>query len=76
VPGWFGRFRVREFLLRSSEIAELVHFTYRINGIPTSRELRIRPRQGALIKVPRYVFADSSEAIQVRLHEIMARRAP
>ncbi len=76
VQGWFGRFRVREIQLRWSEIGELVHFTYRINGIPTSRELRIRPRTGALIKIPRYVFSDSSDALQDRLHQIMARRTP
>jgi hypothetical protein len=76
VQGWFGRYRVRDFALRWDEIGELVHFTYRINGIPTSRELRIRPRTGALIKIPRYMFSDSSDALQDRLHEIMARRTP
>jgi hypothetical protein len=32
VQGWFGPFRLREFQLRWSEIAELVHFTYRVNA--------------------------------------------
>ncbi|HEY6259633.1 MAG TPA: hypothetical protein VIY51_27975 [Xanthobacteraceae bacterium] len=72
VQGWFGRFRVREFNIRWGEIGQLVHFTYRINGIPTARELRIQRRDGTMIKVERHIFSDSTALVQNRLHEIMA----
>jgi hypothetical protein len=73
VQGWFGRFRVQDVRLRWDEIADFVHFTYRINGIPTSRELRIRRRKGRDIKVPRYMFSDSTAVIQDRLDQMWAQ---
>jgi hypothetical protein len=73
--GWFGRFRVREHAIPWREVARLVHFTYRVSGIPTSRELRVQLRNGKTIKIPRYFFSQPIELVEDQLREIMARAA-
>jgi len=73
VRGWFGRFSVREFRWRWSSIRQLVHMTHKINGIPTSTELRIELTDGSRVKIERYNFSDSSAVIQERLLAIKAR---
>jgi hypothetical protein len=73
--GWLGRFRVREYSIPWRDVTRLVHFTYRISGIPTSRELRIQLRNGKTIKIPRYFFSQPIELVEHRLREIMAQAA-
>jgi hypothetical protein len=74
VRGWFGRFRVMTFKFEWSEIDKLIEFTHRINGIPSSHELRIRLRNGRRLDIERCYFSVSSAAIQGLLLAHAARR--
>jgi len=71
--GWFGRFRVRAFHFGWDEIDRLVDFTYRINGIPTSHELRIHLRNGSRLKIEGSFFSLSPAAIQSLLLAMQPR---
>lgn len=67
VRGWFGRFRVKTFAFGWDEIDKLIEFTHRINGIPSSHELRILLRNGRRLDIERCYFSLSSAALQERL---------
>lgn len=71
VLGWFGRYRLREARLAWTDIRDLVDFTYRINGIATAHELRIKTSRGETIRIPRYYFSDSAAVVQERLLAIL-----
>lgn len=64
VRRWWGRYRPGIWHFRWEEIAKLVHFTSKINGIPTSTELRIQLTDGKRLRVERYVFSQSVATIQ------------
>lgn len=65
--GWFGRFRMVEYVLRWNEIRQVVRFVQRINLIPVSSELRIEPQTGKRVAIPRHYFEASVKEIQQRL---------
>jgi hypothetical protein len=67
VRGWFGRFRVKTFAFGWDEIAKLIEFTHRINGIPSNHELRIVLRNGSRLIIERCYFSLSSAVLQERL---------
>ncbi len=73
VHGWFGRFSFSEHKLLWSDIREIVLYTYRINGIPSTTELRLQLRDGSVIKVDRNNFAASSATLQRELLALKAR---
>jgi hypothetical protein len=72
VRGWFGRFRVAEYWIKWSEVKQVVHFTYRVNGIPTSTSLRIRLLDGTRLSVERIYFSASVKWLQEQLLTIQA----
>jgi hypothetical protein len=65
--GWFGRFRLAEYWFKWNEVDRLVHFTYRVNGIPTSTELRIHLKNGTRLAVDRMYFSTSVKGLQEQL---------
>jgi hypothetical protein len=67
IQGWFGRFRVTEYRFRWEQIKQLVHFTYRINGIPSGTELRIELVSGGRLCIERKYFSASVGSIQYQL---------
>jgi hypothetical protein len=71
-PGWFGRFQIIEYNIKWSEIKELVHFTYRVNLIPVTRELRIFLNDGKKITIDRKYFSASVKKLQEQLLTIQA----
>jgi len=72
---WWGRYRRGTWRSRWEDIEKIVHYTSRINGIPSSQELRIYLVGGGRLRVERYVFAESVASIQRALLEIRARWA-
>jgi hypothetical protein len=72
VRGWFGRFRLAKYWIEWNEVREVVHFTYRINGIPTSTSLRIRLHDGSKLSVERMYFSASVRSLQTQLLAIQA----
>jgi len=72
---WWGRYRRGTWRSRWDEIAKIVHYTSRINGIPSSQELRIELVGGSRLRIERYVFSESVASIQKSLLEIRARWA-
>ena len=69
---WYGRFRLREFRFKWSEVDRVVHFTYRTNGIKTSTELRIYLNDGTRLTVDRMYFSADVWSIQHQLATIRA----
>jgi hypothetical protein len=72
VRGWFGRFRYAEYWIKWSEVKQVVHFTYRTNGIATSTQLRIRLQDGTRLSVPRMYFSANVKWLQEQLLTIQA----
>lgn len=72
VRGWFGRFRFAEYWIKWSEVKQVVHFTYRTNGIPMSTELRIRLHDGTKLSVQRMYFSANVRSLQEQLLAIQA----
>lgn len=73
--GALGRFSLPEYKLAWAEIAQIGLFTYRINGIPTSSELRLHLRNGKTLKIERSLFAASSARLQAQLLALQAQGA-
>ena len=72
VRGWFGRFRLAEYWIKWSDVKQVVHFTYRTNGIATSTQLRIRLQDGTRLTVDRMYFSASVRWLQEQLLAIQA----
>src|ERR1039458_5159057 len=72
VRGWFGRFRLAEYWIKWSEVKQVVHFTYRTNGIPTSTALRIRLQDGTKLSIERMYFSANVRSLQEQLLAIQA----
>jgi hypothetical protein len=75
VQSWFGRFRLAEFELPWSEIAQVILFTYRISGIPSSTELRILLQDRKVLAIPRRYFSASPRKLQQTFLSIKAGAA-
>lgn len=75
IHGWFGRFSFSEHKLLWNDIRQIVLYTYRINGIPTTTELRLQIRDGSYIKINRNNFAASSKTLQGQLLALRAQFA-
>jgi len=73
--GWFGRFRLVEYNVPWSDVKNLVHFTYRINGIPSSTELRIERYSGKPVVVERIYFSIGPRFLQAHLLDLRAQAA-
>ena len=50
----YGRYRVLYWHLEWPQIANIVDYTYRVNGIPMSRELQIRLQDRSRLAIPSY----------------------
>jgi hypothetical protein len=72
VRGWFGRFRLAEYWIKWSEVKQVVHYTYRVNGIPMSTSLRIRLQDGTRLSVERMYFSANVRSLQEHLLAIQA----
>lgn len=68
----FGRFAVVRYFITWNKVAEIVNFTYRLNGIPTTRELQIRLRDGTCLAIASWLFAEDIPVIQQRLLAVQA----
>lgn len=75
VRGWFGRYTVPEWKLRWDDVVQIYDFVYKINGIPTSSELRLRLRDGKTIKIPREYFAASPAVLAQHLPAMRPQKA-
>lgn len=75
VHGWFGRFSFSEHKLLWKDINQIILYTYRINGIPSTTELRLQLRDGSVIKIDRNNFAASSASLQRELLALKAQSA-
>jgi len=75
VHGWFGRFSFSEYKLLWNDIRQIILYTYRINGIPSTTELRLQLRDGSTIKIDRNNFAASSKTLQAELLALKAQFA-
>ena len=69
---WWGRYDLPTYRFRWEEIDKLVHFTHRVNGIPTARELRIELADGSLLRIEWFYFSESVAEILERLLDIRA----
>lgn len=76
VHGWFGRFSFSEHKLLWNDIRQIILYTYRINGIPSTTELRLQLRDGSYIKINRNNFVASSKTLQAELLALKAQFAP
>ncbi len=70
----FGRFRVLNYFIRWDDLAKVVDFTYRVNGIPTSRQLRITLKDRSVLNLDAFFFSESIATIQQRLLALQGHR--
>ena len=70
--GWFGRFKLIEYLFKWEEIEQLIYFTRSMNLIPVARELHIRLYGGKEITIERFYFKAPIKRLQGELQEIRA----
>ena len=71
--GWFGRFKLVEYQYRWNEIEKFIYFTHSVNGIPMSRELRIRLYGGKEARFERFYFSASVKRLATELSALAAR---